>query len=100
MDDRRSTDAIIRDMHGMLMTLAERMNNHLSWDEAHHKEEKIALLGFDERLKPVEDFQKVFRDRCLSAGRVVGFLLIVMPTLASIAGGLFWFAKRFFLAIP
>lgn len=87
---RRATDEIILEMHGMLKTFIERLDNHITSDAAHHMEEKTALLGFDSRLVPVEKFQ----ERCTFAGKIVAGIVVAVPTITAAAIGVWEFFKR------
>lgn len=87
---KRATDDIILEMHGMLKTFIERLDNHIATDSAHHMEEKHALIGFDARLVPVEQF----RERCTFAGKIVAGVVVAVPTITAAAVGIWEFLKR------
>lgn len=50
-ESRRAVDPLIVEMHGMLKTVVQKLDDHIEVDEqAHQRLEKV-----DERLRPVED---------------------------------------------
>ena len=96
--ERRATDEIIREMHGLMLqsvadiaTIKAKVEAHESWDTAQHMEDKHAIASFHQRLIPIE----TFRDRCSFAGNVVGVILIyVLPAIGIISGGVLWLIRH------
>lgn len=89
-DRRRTTDAILIEMHGMLSRLTERVEGHVQWDERVHAEALVSFRDIEERMKPVEEFH----DSMKTAGKVGA--IIATPALLAIGAGLWEWIRNIF----
>ena len=85
--DRRASDPIILEMHGMLCTLTETMKNHVKVDEDFHAEQTAITKDHEVRLKPIEGFHDTAKT--LSKWGA----LIAAPSVTGIGYGLWLWIK-------
>ena len=55
--DRRSTDPLIIEIHGMMKAVVERVDNHITWDKEAHASDRDAVRSVEERVRPLESFK-------------------------------------------
>lgn len=79
-ENRRSTDRIVMEMHGMLQRLDQKMDDTQKWfksaHEAHLESDRGNFKALNDRLEPIDDAFKFIKVLRWPAGVVITPVLV------------------------
>ena len=88
-ENRRATDPLLIEVHGMLTALNEKMTNHIEKDDGYYLRTEILEKG----IEPLKNFHEGIK-----TARNIG-LIIGTPILLGIGTGFWFLIKKFFTLV-